>query len=353
MLWAVIMAGGSGTRFWPESRKGRPKQFLKIFGKKTLLEQTADRIKKIIPSERILVVTQQSNVPLVRTLLKINPSHVLGEPVGRNTAPCAVLAASLAHLQDPGAVLAILPADHRIERENVYRQALKTAGEVAAKEGLPVTFGIKPAYAHTGFGYLEFGPVFKRGGEFPVYRLKRFCEKPDAARAKVFVKAGRYYWNSGMFIWRADALLETCRRHQPLIYRLAQKIIGGPFESQMKRRFRAMPNLSIDYGLMEKLSGKILAIPADFGWNDLGGWQVIPEMWSEDQDGNVALGRNILIDSRNNIVKSGKRLLALIGVRDFVIVDTEDALLVCHRKKTESVKQVVEALEKKKWKEFL
>jgi mannose-1-phosphate guanylyltransferase len=353
MLWAVIMAGGSGTRFWPESRKSRPKQFLRIFGKKTLLEQTVDRLKSVVPRERIIVVTQQSNVALVCQLANIPPSHVIGEPVGRNTAPCAVLAASLASLQDPEAVLAILPADHRIEKETLYRRALKAAGVVAAKEKLPVTFGIKPAYPHTGFGYLEFDPVSKRCCGFQVHRLKRFCEKPDLSQAKAFLKTKRHYWNSGMFIWRADALLEAARTCQPKIYRLSCKIINGPLKKGLAKYFPKMPSISIDYGLMEKLRGKILAIPIDFGWNDLGGWQVIPEMWSKDRDGNVVRGRSVLIESAGNIVKSDKRLLALVGVRDFVVVDTDDALLICHRKRTESVRDVVEMLKKKKWKEFL
>ncbi|MFA6601168.1 MAG: sugar phosphate nucleotidyltransferase [Candidatus Omnitrophota bacterium] len=353
MLWAVIMAGGSGTRFWPESRKNKPKQFLKIFGHKTLLEQTADRVRPLIDRRRILVVTQASNVPLVVKLLKIPASQVIGEPVGRNTAPCAALAAAVALRRDPEAVLAILPSDHRIDDESAYRKALRAALEEARARKMPVTFGIRPAYPHTGFGYLEFGRRSGSRNRFAVHVLKRFCEKPGLARARSFVRAGRYYWNSGMFVWRADELLRATREHQPKIHDLAVKIASGELKAGMKKWFSRMPSVSIDYGLMERIREGILAIPGSFGWNDLGGWQVLPEMWTRDAQRNVVRGRAILIDSFDNIVKCDRRLVALVGVRDQVVVDTPDALLVCHRNKTESVRHVVAALEKKKWKEFL
>lgn len=353
MLWAVIMAGGSGTRFWPESRRQKPKQFLKIFGHKTLLEQTVDRLRGLIPPSRILVVTQKTNVKLVRSLLKIPAYQVIGEPVGRNTAPCAALAASIARMEDPDAVLAILPADHRIDKPAVFRKALRIAGEIAAKEKLPVTFGIKPTYPHTGFGYLELGSALKRKGGLTIYQLKCFHEKPDYSQAKSFLKAKRFLWNSGMFVWRAESLLEATEHYQPRIETLLYHIVRGPLKVQMNRWFHKMPNVSIDYGLMEPLGKKILAIPADFKWNDLGGWQVIPEMWAQDKQGNVARGKVILMESSGNVVKGEKRLLALVGVRDLVVVDTKDALLICHRKKTETVRGVVAALKRKKWEEYL
>jgi mannose-1-phosphate guanylyltransferase len=353
MLWAVIMAGGEGTRFWPESRRRRPKQFLKIFGRKTLLEQTVDRLKGVVPSGRVIVVTQKANVKLVRSLLKIPSWQIIGEPVGRNTAPCAALAASIALMEDPCAVLAILPADHRIEKPAVFRRALRAAGDIAESEKLPVTFGIKPTYPHTGFGYLELGPSVGRRAGFPVHQLKRFREKPDYTQAKIFLKSKRFLWNSGMFIWRADALTEAARRYQPGIYRCLTRILKGPLKAQMGRWFPDMPNVSIDYGLMERLGGRILAIPADFKWNDLGGWQVIPEMWKHDRQGNVARGKILLMESCGNVVKGDKRLLALVGVRDLVVVDTPDALLICHRKKTEKVRGVVAALKRRGYEEHL
>jgi len=353
MLWAVIMAGGSGTRFWPESRALRPKQLLQIFGKKTLLEQTVDRIRPLIPKERILIVTNQSYAGLIQRIVKLPAKQIIGEPVGRNTAPCAVLAAQMAFRKDPKAVLAILPSDHRIAKEGEFRKALKAAAGIATEGELPVTFGIRPHYPHTGFGYLELGQKMKSKTSFSAYRLKRFCEKPNLKKAKMFLRSKRYLWNSGMFVWKADSLLEAARNHQPKIIKLAEKIASKFSRAAIKRVFPQMPDVSIDFGLMEYLKGKIIAIPIDIGWNDLGGWQVVSEIWPQDSQGNIICGKPILINSQNSIVRAGKRLIALVGMSDCVIVDSDDALLICHRHQTEAVRHVVQELKKRKKRELL
>ncbi|MFZ5803006.1 MAG: mannose-1-phosphate guanylyltransferase [Candidatus Omnitrophota bacterium] len=346
MLWAVIMAGGFGTRFWPESRRERPKQFLRFFGPKTLVEATADRLRGLLPSARTLVVTQADKVPLVRkTLTKIPRSQVWGEPAGRNTAPCAILAASWIAQRDPDGVLALLPADHHIKRVPAFRRALRSAARAAAVTGLPVTFGIRPACAHTGYGYLETGKPVRLPGAGTFRALKRFCEKPALGLAKKYVRSGRYLWNSGMFVWKASALLAAARKYLPKAYALAQKITAGDFASRMKKDFANMPSISIDYGLMEKLRGRILALPSDFGWSDLGSWTSFAELCRRDGAGNVACGKTLFAESEGNIVRSGTgRLVALLGAKGMVVVDTPDVLLVCAKERTESIRQVVAAL---------
>jgi len=354
MLWAVVMAGGSGTRFWPESRRKNPKQFLHIFGKKSLLVQTVDRIEHLIPASRILVITQQDKVLTARKLLKRVPSdQIIGEPVGRNTAPCAILAAALAAQKDPQAVIALLPADHHIQKPHVFRRALQSAAAVAHRTGAPVTFGIKPDYPHTGYGYLEMDRRIRSSKGFSVFQLKRFHEKPTLLKAKEFLKSKKYLWNSGMFVWKAESLLLASKKCLPSAHQIIFKIISGPLGKGMDRYYSQMPNISIDYGLMEKMKGSILTIPADFGWNDVGGWKSLEGLWPQDKHGNTSLGQSLLIESRGNIIKSGKRLVVLLGVKDHVVVDTPDAVLICPKEQTESIRKVVASLQAKPLKKYL
>jgi len=354
MLWAVIMAGGSGTRFWPESREKNPKQFLQVFGQETLLEQTVSRLKKNIPSSRILVITQKNKVALSRKLLKsLPPSHIIGEPVGRNTAPCAVLAAAIALKKDPKAIIGLFPADHLISKPSVFKKAVAAATKIAWEEKLPVTFGIKPSFPHSGYGYLEMDKQIRRVAGFAAYRLKRFHEKPSHKKAVTFVRSKRFLWNSGMFVWRADELLKTAQRYLPAVERTASKIVKGNFAKNMERFFKSMPNVSIDYGLMEKMKGKILTMPMDLGWSDLGGWHSLHEIFPQDAHGNITIGSNLLIESSGNIVKSNDRLVALLGVKDLVVIDTPDALMICPKEQTESIRSIVKELRQRKWKQYL
>jgi len=353
MLWAVIMAGGSGTRFWPESRRKNPKQFLTLFGKKTLLEQTASRLKPAIPRNRTLVFTQEENIARVSKLIGIPRSQVIGEPVGRNTAPCAALAASLVLKKDPRAVLAILPSDHHIGKPALFRKALMAASQVSTEQGLPVTFGIKPSFAHTGYGYLELDHLIAKKNRFSIHRLKRFHEKPSQTRAQIFFKSKRFLWNSGMFVWCADDLLEAARTYLPEVHQLLKKIMEFPLAKGLKRYYPSMPNISIDYGLMEKLQKGILAMPINMDWSDLGGWLSFEKFWPRDKFRNVLKGKAIILDSSNNIIKTDRRLIALVGVKDLVVVDTEDALLLCSRRQSEAVRELVRQLEKEKLKQYL
>ncbi len=352
--WAVIMAGGSGTRFWPESRKHRAKQFLNIFGPKTLLEQTFDRVKKVVPSSRILVFTALAKAALTAKLLRIPRSQVIGEPVGRNTAPCAAWAASLILRKDPSAVLGIFPADHFIKDEAIFAKVLRVAYEQADREGMPVTLGIKPDQPHTGYGYLEMAGKKAVVHNVPVFFLKCFHEKPKLGTARKYFRSTRFLWNAGIFIWRADCLLETTRRELPAVFKTVVKIAaGGISAASVKKLFAKVQSISIDYGLMEKLSGGILTIPVAMGWSDVGSWATLGNLLPVDRSGNLSIGNNILMKSSGNIVKGTGRLIATVGLKDHVVVDTGDAVLVCPVSETESIRKIVIELQKRNMHRFL
>ena len=354
MNWAVIMAGGSGTRFWPESRKHRAKQFLNLFGPKTLLEQTFDRVKKTIPSSRILVFTALDKAASTAKLLHIPRSQVIGEPTGRNTAPCAAWAASLILKKDPSAVLGIFPADHFIKDEAAFAKVLRVAFGQADESGMPVTLGIKPGQPHTGYGYLEIAGKKTTIHGTPVFFLKRFHEKPGLSRARAYFRSKKFLWNAGIFIWRADCLLETTRRELPAVFKAVVKLAAGGISSATaKKLFTKVPNISIDYGLMEKLSGGILTVPVSMGWSDVGSWATLGDLLPVDRGGNLSIGNNILVESSGNIVKGTGRLIATVGLKDHVVVDIGDAVLVCPVNETESIRKIVVELQKRNMHRFL
>jgi mannose-1-phosphate guanylyltransferase len=348
MNWAVIMAGGSGTRFWPESRKHRAKQFLNLFGKKTLIEETLSRVKKVVPLSRILVFTAQNKAASTAKLLRIPRSQVIGEPVGRNTAPCAAWAASLILKKDPSAVLGIFPADHFIKDEITFSKILRIAYEQADREGMPVTLGIEPDRPHTGYGYLELGEKKTMACGMPVFFLKCFHEKPKLTQAQKYLRSKKFLWNAGIFIWRADCLLETARRELPAIFRAVIKITNeGLSGASVKRILAKVPNISIDHGMMEKLFGGILAIPAAMGWSDVGSWAALRDLLSVDKNQNLSIGGHILIESSGNVVKGADRLIVTVGLKDHVVVDTGDAVLVCPISETESIRKIALELQKR------
>ncbi|HNX69607.1 MAG TPA: sugar phosphate nucleotidyltransferase [Candidatus Omnitrophota bacterium] len=352
--WAVIMAGGSGTRFWPESRKHLPKQFLNLFGKTTLLEQTFARIQKVVPASRILVFTALDKASSTAKLLGIPRSQVIGEPVGRNTAPCAAWAAAYLLKKDPSAVLGIFPADHFIKDEKTFAKVLRVAYQQAECEGMPVTLGIKPDQPHTGYGYLEMGK--KKAGSVgaSVFVLKRFCEKPGLALAKKYVLSKKFLWNAGIFVWRADRLLDAVERYLPAVFKTAKALTSKKLSpGRLKTVFGKATSISIDHGLMEKISGGILTIPVSMGWNDVGSWAMLRNLLPQDSARNVILGSVVAVDSSGNFIKSGGRLVATVGLRDHVVVDTGDAVLVCPMSETESIRRIVGRLQKEKMGRFL
>lgn len=354
MKWAVIMAGGSGTRFWPESRRKLPKQFLKLIGSSTLLEQTFQRLRGIVPPSRILVFTSREKAAMTARWLKIPRGQVIGEPVGRNTAPCAAWAASHILKEDPSAVIGIFPADHYIRDTKVFIRVLRAAYEQAEREGVPVTLGIQPDQAHTGYGYLERGSLKAKVRGDEVFFLKRFCEKPDRSLAEKYFRSGKFLWNAGIFVWRADCLLEANRRYLPKVFDAVVKITAGGLSlPAVKRTFEKVPNVSIDYGLMEKLGGEILMIPVSMGWNDVGNWATLRNLLKRDRQGNVSVGKTFLVESTGNIVKAKDRLIATVGLKDHVIVDAGDVILVCPMQATESIRKIVATLQDKKMGHFL
>ncbi len=349
-LHPVIMAGGSGTRFWPLSRRNRPKQFLPLTSRKALLIETVDRLKGLAKPKDTWVVCGKVHAPTVRKLLpKLPRGNVLIEPEARNTAPCVGLAAAVIARRDPEAILAVLPADHHVGNPAAFRRALETAAD-AAKTGALVTIGIQPAHPETGFGYIQLGEELA-AGEMPVHTVKRFVEKPNLETAKGYLASGDYLWNAGIFVFRADRILEELAAHMPETKAPLQtigKAVGKrTFETVLKKQFAKMPKTSIDYGVMEKAQN-IAVVRADFGWSDVGSFSALPEVRKADAQGNVAEGESVLVDVRDSVVLAGKRPVAVIGVEGLVVVDAGDAILVCPKDRAQDVRKVVEALERRK-----
>lgn len=345
----VILCGGSGTRLWPMSRGGYPKQYLKLTGDQTLVQQTASRLQHIPGAAAPIVVTNNEQRFLVAEQLRqvnITPSSIVLEPVGRNTAPAIAIAALLALHESPDALLLVLPSDHVILNEPAFIAAANEAATIAADQHL-VTFGITPTEAHTGFGYIRRGPAIADGKQ--VYKVDAFVEKPDAPTAERFLNDGNYYWNSGMFMLKASTYMEELHRHAPEIARHAELA----FESAKRdndflrldaEAFAACPNVSIDYAVMEKTERAAVVAAADLGWNDIGSWSALADIADADEQGNALIG-DIFTDSvKNSYIRAEHRMVAAIGLDNIVIVETADAVLVAHRDKTQDVKKIVEWL---------
>lgn len=341
--YAVIMAGGSGTRFWPASRRDRPKQLLPLGrGKDSLLRQTVDRIAPLVPAERVLVVTSAILADATAAELPDVPrANILVEPVGRNTAPCVGWAAAHVRRRDAKASMMVLPADHHIGDEEAYRTALSRA-LAACAEGELVTIGLHPDRPETGYGYLELGPEIAAG----VHEARRFVEKPNLQRAEQFLASGGFLWNSGMFFFRADAILEAIDEHLPGLAEglraFDEAAAVGDEASVVAERYATLPAVSIDHGIMEK-ADRVAVVPAEFQWSDLGTWTTAWELADRDGDGNA--GEAIYIDARSNLVRApASKLVALIGLDDLVVIDTDDALLVMPRDRAQDVRDIVAAL---------
>jgi mannose-1-phosphate guanylyltransferase len=344
-VFAVIMAGGSGTRFWPLSRKAWPKQFLALAdSQESLLQATVRRIAGLIPSDRILVVTSEQHAPATREQLpQLPPENVLGEPAARNTAACVAWAAAHVSARSPQAVMIVLPADPHIGDEPAYR-ALLTRAAAAADAGGLVTIGVSPTRPETGYGYIESGAELESG----VLRVQRFVEKPDLARAQQFVNDSRFLWNSGMFFFRADAILGEFERQLPDIHSFARGYIEvfGRADAQayVQARYAGLTSISIDHGIMEH-ARDMRVVPGSFGWFDIGSWTTAYELADKDAAGNAVLGEVSVIDAERCYVRTRSgRLVALIGVQDLVVVDTEDALLIMPRERAQDVRRVVDDL---------
>ncbi len=351
-VYPVIMAGGSGTRFWPLSRQLFPKQLLKIIGDETLIQQTMRRVVTGAPPERVMISTNPPQAESIRVQLSewkdaLKDNFVL-EPEGRNTAPAIALVALQLVRRDPDAVMLVVPADHIVKGQRDFDAAVALAAALA-HQGLLVTFGIKPTRPETGYGYIkpDGKRVLGKRGPLKGYRVGRFVEKPNAVKAAQYLKAGDYYWNSGMFVWRAATILEEIRRHQPRlargIERIGRLLDQNASRAQIDEEYRALPSISIDNGVMEK-SDKAAMVPVSFKWSDVGSWGSLDEVAAKDKAGNVVGGRVVDIDSQRSVVYGDRRVVATIGLTDMVVVDTPDATLVCPKSRAQDVKRIVDIL---------
>ena len=349
MTYAVIMAGGVGTRFWPASRVDCPKQFLKVHGERTLIQSTVDRLSSIIPPERVFVVTHERYVERTHEQLPDVPlENILAEPISRNTAPCINFAAVTIAERDPEAIMVVLPADHVITHNERFIEVLQAAIDRAKEPGSLVTIGIKPSHPATGYGYIQFEQ--HADGEHDdhpaAHPVRTFAEKPDLATAERFLDSGDFLWNSGMFIWRADAILENLERFLPKTFAAFESVPGsspGERTSKVRDAFETSESISIDYGVMER-AAHVYVVPGSFGWNDVGDWKAVYDLAEKDSHGNAAEGQVIVHDASRNLIQSKEKLLVLVGVHDLVVVETDDAMLICRRDSAQQVKNVVEYL---------
>jgi len=368
---AVILAGGSGSRLWPMSRQNLPKQFLALDGDTSLLQTTINRLLPTIAAENVLIVTQEAHAKgeAYHALL---PYQSLFEPIGRNTAPAIALAAAYLTVNGADPVMVVLPADHIIKDEVQFRTLLDTAIQ-AAESGKLVTFGIQPTRPDTGFGYIKTGLRTEGQGlsgkttaelaqslpsqssvlepQSCIYAVERFTEKPDIVTAERFLREGNYYWNSGMFVWKASVILAEIQQHLPAVFQVVQTILaehraGVAFQQAVEKHFSAMPSISIDYGVLEK-SDRVSLIPCDIGWNDVGSWHAVHEISPKDENGNALQGNVIAVGCKNSLIRAEKRLVAAIGVEDLCVIETADAILISKSDQTQRVREVVDALQQK------
>jgi mannose-1-phosphate guanylyltransferase len=359
MIHGMIMAGGGGTRFWPRSRDRRPKQFLALAGERTLLQQAMDRLESLMPAANTWVITgEKYRAETAKQLPQLPATHLVGEPFGRDTAPCVGLGAALAAREDAEAVLVVTPADHVIEPVAEFRRAAQAAAQVAAEHPRAlVTFGIPPAYPSTGYGYIHRGPVEAQRQGVTVCRVRGFREKPDAETAERFLHSGEYWWNSGIFVWRAQAVLGELRRQRPEVHAAACRIAeawGTPRQDEVLRReYEGMPRVSIDYAVMEKAE-EVLVVQAPYRWDDVGSWLALERMHPQDAEGNTVLATHAGVGTRNCIIVGEPgEVVATLGVEGLVIVRDGDATLVAARRDEGAVKQLVELLKKRGLEKYL
>ena len=355
---AVLLAGGRGTRFWPRSRTRTPKQLLNIAGSETMLRQTALRLHPLVSERHLWVVTNVEQSAAVRAQLrKVPPSHILSEPVGRNTAAAIGLAAMhLAH-EYGDALMAVLPSDAYVADAARYRKLVHAALELAKTPGNLVVLGIPPTRPETGYGYIERGDAIPESGEIPAFTVHRFTEKPALSDAEKYVASGKYMWNAGMFFWRVTSFLENLARFLPethdSLLKLSRTIGTRRYASELKKIYPQLQNISVDYAIMEPATQaigerRVFVIPAEVGWSDIGSWAAVYELLATEPGMNVSAGPFFALDAAGNYMWSPKKFVAVLGVKDLVVVDTNDALLICARERSQDVGKIVKWLEEQK-----
>lgn len=350
-LYAVIIAGGRGKRFWPLSREARPKQLIALDGNATFLRKTIDRILPLVPAERIYIVTAESHsAPVFELAPDIPRENVIVEPVGKNTAPAVALPAAILREKNRDAFMAVFPADHVIGKEEIFIEDIKRAAEIADSKNLMLTFGARPNKPETGYGYIEIGDQI----EGSIFRVASFKEKPNRKKAKFFLDSGKYLWNCGMFVFSAELFLQNVKECLPGLNSSLEKYMDGEKSVvRLKEYYDSVESISIDHGVMEKCSGSLGVMAASFQWNDIGSWSALDDIWESDDSGNRKIGCEIVsIASQSNTCYS-KKLVALLGVEDLIIVETEDALLICNKSRSQEIKYLVDEIDRLGYKEYL
>lgn len=353
-LYAVIMAGGVGSRFWPRSKKKMPKQLLKIIGEHTMIQATVNRLSGLIEKENIYIITNQvQRQEVINQLSEIPEENIIEEPFGRNTAACIGLASVIIKAKDPEAITIVLPADHIIKDEEKFKQVLLNAAKYANESKGLVTIGITPTRPETGYGYIQINDTKVAENIFPVYT---FAEKPNYATALRFVESGDFLWNSGMFIWRADVILDEIKNLMSDLYEgleAIEKSLTSPnFKEELKTVYAQLKKISIDYGIMEK-SSKVFLTKGSFNWSDVGSWEEVYQLSEKNDDGNASVGKvytNMVSDS---YIYSPDKITAVIGLDNVIVINHHDTLLICRRDKAQDVKEIVEYLKMNKMDEYL
>ncbi len=348
-IFAVIMAGGVGARFWPRSREKTPKQLLKIFNDKSLIRNTIDRLENLVPPDHIFIVTNKTQKNSIKSQLSDLPKeNIIAEPFGKNTAAAIGLAASVIQHKSKDALLLTLPADHIIKEKDLFQQTIKKAAEYANESGGLLTIGINPTRPETGYGYIQIDDKPKADG---IYKVLTFAEKPNFATAVRFIESGDFLWNSGMFIWKASAILSEIKTYMPeldaALENLRASIGTSRFNNTLAFEYSQLKSISIDYGVMEK-SSKVFLVKGYFSWSDIGSWEEVYQLSVKDADGNAVSGNYYNVNSTDSYVYAPDKFTALIGVENLIVIDTKDALLICKRDQAQSVKNIVDYLKLKK-----
>jgi len=351
------MAGGSGSRFWPHSRKKRSKQFLSLVGKQTLIESTVRRFLPLTSPDHLFVVSNiGQKCEMEKQHLPVPSQNIIYEPIGKNTAPCIGLAALFVEARDPEAIMVVSPADHLIRQEDRFRKTVMAAVSLAGQKDALVTIGIQPDRPATGYGYIQIKENLGKLNGISSFSVRTFAEKPNLATAERFLKSGDFYWNSGIFIFKISVLLKAFEKYAPDLYEALltlKKVIGNNnYEETLEKVYRQIRGISIDYAIMEK-ADNVFLVKGEFEWNDLGSWEQTYKLSKKDSDGNAIQGDVVTMDSRNCYISTSSGVIAVIGMEDIIIVQEKDATLICRRDRVEDVKKIVERFKRKNLQKYL